>query len=56
MRFRFGDTGDLTAPSTDRLTVGDPRVVDFLAINSSGQYAARPRSDGRLFAARSWPG
>ncbi|MFC4063720.1 acyl-CoA reductase [Actinoplanes subglobosus] len=31
MRFRFGVEGDLTAPSADRLTVGDPRVVDFLA-------------------------
>ncbi|MBW6437583.1 gamma-glutamyl phosphate reductase [Actinoplanes hulinensis] len=31
MRFRFGAEGDLTAPSEDRLTVGDPRVVDFLA-------------------------
>lgn len=31
MRFRFGAEGDLTAPSADRLTVGDPRVVDFLA-------------------------
>jgi hypothetical protein len=31
MRFRFGDPGDLTAPSQDRLTVGDPRVVDFLS-------------------------
>jgi hypothetical protein len=31
LRFRFGAGGDLTAPSTDRLTVGDPRVVDFLA-------------------------
>ena len=31
MRFRFGDPGELTAPSDDRLTVGDPRVVDFLA-------------------------
>ncbi|HWS33966.1 MAG TPA: acyl-CoA reductase [Actinoplanes sp.] len=31
MRFRFGLEGDLTAPSDDRLTVGDPRVVDFLA-------------------------
>ena len=29
--FRFGTEGDLTAPSADRLTVGDPRVVDFLA-------------------------
>jgi hypothetical protein len=28
---RFGATGDLTAPSDDRLAVGDPRVVDFLA-------------------------
>ena len=31
MQFRFGVEGDLTAPSDDRLTVGDPRVVDFLA-------------------------
>ncbi len=31
MKFRFGVEGDLTAPSGDRLTVGDPRVVDFLA-------------------------
>ncbi|GIE81112.1 hypothetical protein Aph02nite_70620 [Actinoplanes philippinensis] len=31
MRFRFGAEGDLTAPSADRLAVGDPRVVDFLA-------------------------
>jgi hypothetical protein len=31
MRFRFGDPGDLTAPSPDRLAVGDPRVVDFLS-------------------------
>jgi hypothetical protein len=31
MRFRFGEPGDLTAPSDDRLTVGDPRVIDFLA-------------------------
>lgn len=31
MRYRFGAEGDLTAPSEDRLTVGDPRVVDFLA-------------------------
>ncbi|SDT71988.1 acyl-CoA reductase [Actinoplanes derwentensis] len=31
MQFRFGVEGDLTAPSEDRLTVGDPRVVDFLA-------------------------
>ncbi|MFC7529574.1 acyl-CoA reductase [Actinoplanes sp. GCM10030250] len=29
--FRFGAEGDLTAPSEDRLTVGDPRVVEFLA-------------------------
>lgn len=28
--FRFGVPGDLTASSQDRLTVGDPRVVDFL--------------------------
>jgi len=31
VRFRFGDPGDLTAPSEDRLAVGDPRVVDFLS-------------------------
>ncbi|GLY05980.1 MULTISPECIES: acyl-CoA reductase [Actinoplanes] len=31
MIFRFGADGDLTAPSDDRLSVGDPRVVDFLA-------------------------
>jgi hypothetical protein len=31
VRFRFGAEGDLTAPSEDRLTVGDPRVVDFLS-------------------------
>jgi hypothetical protein len=31
LRFRFGVEGDLTAPSEDRLTVGDPRMVDFLA-------------------------
>lgn len=31
MRFRFGAEGDLTAPSADRLTVGDPRIADFLA-------------------------
>lgn len=31
LKFRFGVAGDLTAPSDDRLTVGDPRVVDFLA-------------------------
>jgi hypothetical protein len=34
MRFRFGapaSLDELTAPSPDRLTVGDPRVVDFLA-------------------------
>ncbi|WIM96902.1 acyl-CoA reductase [Actinoplanes oblitus] len=31
MRFRFGAEGDVTAPSDDRLAVGDPRVVDFLA-------------------------
>ena len=31
MRFRFGEPGELTAPSDERLTVGDPRVVDFLA-------------------------
>jgi len=29
--FRFGAEGDLTAPSDDLLTVGDQRVVDFLA-------------------------
>jgi len=29
--FRFGLDGDLTAPVDDRLTVGDERVVDFLA-------------------------
>jgi hypothetical protein len=29
--FRFGDGGDLTAPSGERLAVGDERVVDFLA-------------------------
>ena len=31
MRYRFGAEGDLTAPSDDRLSVGDPRVIDFLA-------------------------
>ncbi|WP_250002510.1 acyl-CoA reductase [Actinoplanes sp. M2I2] len=31
MQYRFGAEGDLTAPSDDRLTVGDPRVIDFLA-------------------------
>ena len=31
MRFRFGEPGELTAPSDERLAVGDPRVVDFLA-------------------------
>ncbi|WP_433373646.1 acyl-CoA reductase [Actinoplanes sp. CA-142083] len=32
IRFRFGDSSsDLTAPVEDRLTVGDPRVIDFLA-------------------------
>jgi hypothetical protein len=33
VRFRFGAEGDLTAPPSpeDRLTVGDPRVVDFLS-------------------------
>ena len=31
MRFRFGEPGELTEPSADRLSVGDPRVVDFLA-------------------------
>jgi len=31
IQYRFGAEGDLTAPSDDRLTVGDPRVVDFLA-------------------------
>ncbi|MET0423856.1 MAG: acyl-CoA reductase [Actinoplanes sp.] len=31
IQFRFGAESDLTAPSDDRLTVGDPRVVDFLA-------------------------
>ena len=30
IKFRFGVEGDLTAPSDDLLTVGDPRVVDFL--------------------------
>jgi hypothetical protein len=28
--YRFGAQGDLTAPSDDRLAVGDQRVVDFL--------------------------
>jgi hypothetical protein len=31
IEFRFGAEGDLTAPSDDRLAVGDPRIVDFLA-------------------------
>ena len=31
MRFRFGEPGELTAPSDKRLAVGDPRVVDFLS-------------------------
>ncbi|MBM2618128.1 gamma-glutamyl phosphate reductase [Actinoplanes sp. LDG1-06] len=31
IQYRFGVEGDLTAPSDDRLTVGDPRVIDFLA-------------------------
>ncbi|MEV6600224.1 acyl-CoA reductase [Actinoplanes sp. NPDC051346] len=31
MRFRFGAPGELTAPADVRLTVGDPRVVDFLS-------------------------
>jgi Acyl-CoA reductase (LuxC) len=31
MRFRFGEPGELAAPSADRLAVGDPRVVDFLS-------------------------
>jgi len=31
VRFRFGEPGELTAPSHERLTVGDPRVVDFLS-------------------------
>ena len=31
MKIRFGVDGDPTAPSADRLTVGDPRVVDFLS-------------------------
>jgi hypothetical protein len=31
VRFRFGAEGDLTAPSDERLAVGDERVVDFLA-------------------------
>ncbi|BCJ52663.1 hypothetical protein Asp14428_41380 [Actinoplanes sp. NBRC 14428] len=31
MRFRFGEPGELTAPSDERLAVGDPRVVDFLS-------------------------
>jgi Acyl-CoA reductase (LuxC) len=31
IRFRFGTEGDLTAPSDERLAVGDPRVVDFLS-------------------------
>ncbi|GAA0554819.1 acyl-CoA reductase [Paractinoplanes ferrugineus] len=32
IQYRFGDSSvDLTAPVEDRLTVGDPRVLDFLA-------------------------
>ncbi|GID30235.1 acyl-CoA reductase [Paractinoplanes brasiliensis] len=31
IQYRFGVEGDLTAPSDDRLTVGDPRVIDFLS-------------------------
>ncbi|MFI5494485.1 acyl-CoA reductase [Actinoplanes sp. NPDC051859] len=31
MRIRFGAPGELTAPSGERLSVGDPRVVDFLS-------------------------
>jgi hypothetical protein len=31
VRVRFGAPGDLTAPSDDRLDVGDSRVVDFLS-------------------------
>ncbi|RZU51753.1 acyl-CoA reductase LuxC [Krasilnikovia cinnamomea] len=31
MRFRFGEPGDVTEPSHERLAVGDERVVDFLA-------------------------
>ncbi|GGK98016.1 acyl-CoA reductase [Mangrovihabitans endophyticus] len=31
MRFRFGAEGDLTAPSADRLAVGDARIIDFLS-------------------------
>ncbi|WP_203804440.1 acyl-CoA reductase [Paractinoplanes tereljensis] len=32
MKFRFGDaSADLTAPVDDRLTVGDQRIIDFLA-------------------------
>ncbi len=31
MKFRFGSSSDLTAPSDDRLAVGDPRVIDFLS-------------------------
>lgn len=31
MQFRFGIEGDLTAPSDERLAVGDPRVIDFLS-------------------------
>ena len=31
MKFRFGVQGDLTASTGDLLTVGDQRVVDFLA-------------------------
>jgi hypothetical protein len=29
--FRFGASGDLTAPNEDRLAVGDQRVIDFLS-------------------------
>ncbi|GAB1644784.1 acyl-CoA reductase [Krasilnikovia sp. MM14-A1259] len=31
MRFRFGEAGDVTAPSGERLEVGDERIVDFLS-------------------------
>ena len=31
MKYRFGIEGDLTAPTGELLTVGDPRIVDFLA-------------------------
>ncbi|MFI5894422.1 acyl-CoA reductase [Actinoplanes sp. NPDC051513] len=31
IRFRFGSESDVTAPVDDRLTVGDDRVIDFLA-------------------------